>query len=331
MDPRWAADDDETLLATPLRRLRLKIAASPLRSRIERLHEELERKGIAFRPHVWFSTDWFSPDNVPGLTVPFYLGHERLAKLERKLHHHCEGWSESECMRLLRHEAGHAIDTAHGLARRRDWKELFGKRNAPYRRSYHARPGSSDFVRHLPRWYAQSHPAEDFAETFAVWLSRGTRGAPAGTLARTKLEYVAHLASELGRERPRGVLRERPYSLATNSERLVDHYARKRRERAREPEPAHGALLERWTTAGEPARSTEVVGELRRLEPDVRTLLGEHERYDVDQILLGMRHDAQRRGLRWRHARRRPRAQDVAEGVRAAWKRLQRGTAALPR
>jgi len=331
MEPRWAADDDETLLRTPFRKLRLKVESSPLQARIERLYAELERKRIAFRPHVWFSTDWFSPDSVPGIAAPFYLAHPRLAKLERKHHHRCEGWSEKECMRLLRHEAGHAIDTAYGLARRRGWKELFGRRNEPYRSTYRAQPGSSDFVRHLPRWYAQSHPADDFAETFAVWLSQGKRGAPEGTRARRKLEYVDRLLSELGPERPRGILRERPYSLPTNRERIGEHYARRRRERARDPRPPHGSLLDPWTTAGEPARASEVAADLGRLERRVQRILRAHEAYDVDQILHGLCQDARRRGLRWRQGTRRPQPELVAEGVLAAWRRLRRGTVRLPR
>jgi hypothetical protein len=87
--------------------------------------DELGRQGLRHRPHVWLAEEWFSPDGVPGFAVPFYLAHPRLIKLERKLMLDVEGGSEQECMRILRHEAGHAIDNAYRLHYRRRWRELY--------------------------------------------------------------------------------------------------------------------------------------------------------------------------------------------------------------
>jgi len=331
-EPHWVHAGDDELLRTPLRRLRLKLSDTPLHARVERLYEELEAHGIRFRPHVWFSTDWFSPDTVPGIAVPFYLGHERLARFERRTHFSCEGHAERECLRLLRHEAGHAIDTAFGLARRPTWRAIFGKRGEPYRKTYRANPFSSDHVRHLPRWYAQSHPAEDFAETFAVWLAKGIRGAPRGTGARGKLELVAELLSEIAGQKPRRVLRERPYSLASSEETLGQHYARKRRERARELAPLHGGFLDGYTRPGQPVSKNPVAAHLRTLAPRVHAALAQEpvSRYDIDQVLHGLLHDAKHRGLRWK-TRKRPRVDGIAGCISGAWNRLQRGMAALPR
>ena len=86
-------------------------------------------------------------------------------------------------MRILRHEAGHALDNAYRLRRRRRWREVFGPASLPYPARYRARPGSRRYVHHLGEWYAQAHPTEDFAETFAVWLTPQVRLAHAATPA----------------------------------------------------------------------------------------------------------------------------------------------------
>jgi hypothetical protein len=112
---------------------------------------------------------------VPGIAVPFFLGHPRLLRLERRMLGEAEGSSRRWRQRLFRHELGHAVDTAFGLRRRRDWQRVFGRAGAPYSRDYTVRPGSKDYVLHLEHWYAQSHPTEDFAETFAVWLQPKAR------------------------------------------------------------------------------------------------------------------------------------------------------------
>ena len=86
--------------------------AAPLRKRIDQLNEELAHRGLRFKPHCWLSDDWFSPDGIPGIAIPFYLAHSRLMKLERK--------------QMLEVEVGHALDTAYRLHRRRRWREVFG-------------------------------------------------------------------------------------------------------------------------------------------------------------------------------------------------------------
>ena len=41
--------------------------------------------------------------------------------------------------------------------------------------AYTPDPNSRAYVQHLDYWYAQSHPFEDYAETFAVWLRPSSR------------------------------------------------------------------------------------------------------------------------------------------------------------
>lgn len=191
--PDWRDLPDEELLDQRLCDLGLAIEGTPLESRLAQLDAELERAGLRFRPHAWLSSDWFTPDGATGFAIPFFLAHPRLVALERKAMLEVEGGTAAECMRLLRHEAAHALDNAHGLHRRRAWRRVFGRFSEPYRRSYAPDPRSRAHVLNLGHWYAQSHPAEDWAETFAVWLDPGSRwreryaGWPR---ALAKLEFV---------------------------------------------------------------------------------------------------------------------------------------------
>lgn len=200
----WARLTDEQLLQLRVCDLRLDLERSPLRRHVERLYEELQERGIRFRPHVWLSDDWFSPDGVPGIAVPFYLAHPRLTRLARKMTCEVEGSNANWLMRILRHEAGHAIDSAFRLRRRAHWRALFGPASRPYRDHYRVRPASRRHVQHLGDWYAQSHPTEDFAETFAVWLAprSGWQRRYAAWPALRKLRFVQQISEELTAPRP---------------------------------------------------------------------------------------------------------------------------------
>ena len=150
--------------------LGLTIEGTWLQGCVEKLYDELDERLLRFKPHVWLSDDWFSPNNIPGFAIPFYLAHPRLRRLEHDQFLDVEGASRAECMRIMRHEAGHAFQHAYQLHRRRRWQELFGKSSTRYPEYYRPNPASKKYVQHLRLWYAQSHPDEDFAETFAVWL-----------------------------------------------------------------------------------------------------------------------------------------------------------------
>src|SRR5688572_8178250 len=162
---------DGALLATRLCDLPVQLEGSLMARRIKRLQRELEAGGIAVLPHVWLSEEFFSPDGVFGFAIPFYLAHPRLMHLERSQMLEVEGAGEAECRRILRHEAGHAIDDAYEFHTRECYQRLFGDARARYPKSYKPRPESRSHVINLTNWYAQSHPVEDFAETFAVWLN----------------------------------------------------------------------------------------------------------------------------------------------------------------
>ena len=116
---------DEQLLAVRMCDLGLSIAGTELEQRIGHVNAELDARGLA-RPHYWLSDEWFTPDGVPGVAIPFYLAHPRLAKLELAQMLEVEGGDPESCLMILRHEAGHAIDNAYQLRRRPTRRRLFG-------------------------------------------------------------------------------------------------------------------------------------------------------------------------------------------------------------
>src|SRR6202021_1207527 len=132
-------------------------------------------------------------------------------------------------MRILRHEAGHAVDSAYRLRRLKTWREAFGPASLPYPDTYRPRPGSRRFVQHLGAWYAQAHPTEDFAETFAVWLKPHSswRREYLGWPAYAKLEFIDALASDIGPCKP--LVRDRTCieDVTQETQTLREHYEKK--------------------------------------------------------------------------------------------------------
>ena len=210
--PRSIVNSELKILDRRICDLGLDIWNTPRAKLVDRLYSELEAQGFDhFRPIVYLGDEWFSPDRVPAISVPFYLADPKLAALEKRLIGQAEGEKPSIFMKLIRHECGHCFDHAYGISggisSSREWKSLFGDRRKKYAPDhYHADPDSRDYVQHLPDFYAQSHPDEDFAETFAVWLdpkSRWRQKYRYWSLARKKLEYVDKLAARLGHLPPR--------------------------------------------------------------------------------------------------------------------------------
>ncbi len=206
-------------------------------SRIERAHaqllSELAQKGLKFKPYIWISDDWFCPDGAPGFAVPFYLFDDSLMVLERKMMGRCEGASERELMKLMRHECGHAIDNAFGLRRKKERQARFGSSKTPYPKSYIPDLDSPDYVTHLGDGYAQAHPDEDWAETFAVWLGTSSltklKRRYQGTKAWEKLQYVDRLMDSLKGQSPKLTVKWKCDPVHELSITLQEYYREKRK------------------------------------------------------------------------------------------------------
>jgi hypothetical protein len=198
MDQPAAWDSErQTLLGRRISELGLSIRGSRVERLVHQLYEELAAKNLAFKPPVYLSDEWGCPDATPLIGVPFYLADPRLERIEAEVAGGVEG--DPEAMRYLRHEAGHAYNYAYRLYDRPDWRRTFGPYSRPYRDRYHVDPFSRAYVRHILGWYAQKHPDEDFAESFAVWLTPGLdwRREYAGWPALKKVEYVDRVMRKL--------------------------------------------------------------------------------------------------------------------------------------
>jgi hypothetical protein len=192
----------QELLDRPICELGLRLSDSPVERFVAQLYRELELKGLTkFRPACYLTDEWGCPSGEPIIGIPFYLAHAALAQLEKETH---DLEDAREIMMYLRHEAGHAFTYAYKLHNRPEWKQMFGPFRRPYHDNYRPTPFSRDYVRHLPGWYAQKHPDEDFAETFAVWLTPRSswRKRYRGWGAMTKLLYLNRLARTLGKIEP---------------------------------------------------------------------------------------------------------------------------------
>ncbi len=197
-----APPEARDLLTRPIRELGLKLEGSVLEKYVQQLYAELAAKGLlAFRPACYLSEEWACHNREPIIGIPFYLADPTLQALERALN---DLEDEREILMYLRHEAGHAFNYAYKLYETRQWLELFGPFDRPYLDAYTPIPFSRRFVRHIAGWYAQKHPDEDFAETFAVWLTprSGWKRKYAGWGALGKLEYIDKIAKELADVEP---------------------------------------------------------------------------------------------------------------------------------
>jgi hypothetical protein len=293
-EPAWADWSDERLLALRLCDLHVSIRGSEVAERVRQLYEELKSRGLVFRPHVWLSDEWHCPDGVPGVAIPFYLTHPRLARLEMDQMLEVEGGTPESCMRLLRHESGHAIENAFRLRRRRRRRQLFGKTSERYRDYYVPRPYSRRFVVHLEMWYAQSHPDEDFAETFAVWLPPDSnwRERYAGWPALRKLQYVEELMAELAGLPPPVANREQVDPIWRMRKTLRQLYDEKREHYRLDEEVSYDRDLRRLFSDAPEFRSNPTAARFlvkirREVRRQVARWTGAYQ-YTIDQVLEEM-------------------------------------------
>ena len=212
--------------------LNLKIEGSPAERFVQRLRRELETKKFIFKPSFYLTDAWGCPDRTPVIGVPFYLADERLTRLEEEQNGEME--DPKTIMMLFRHEAGHAINYAFKLWERSSWKEIFGSFTKPYRDIFRPDRFSRQFVRHIDahpygRTYAQKHPDEDFAETFAVWLAPRSdwRNRYKHWPVLRKLKYVDRLMREIRRQKPRNIRRKVVLPVEKMNLTLADFYGKK--------------------------------------------------------------------------------------------------------
>ncbi len=165
---------ESNLWSTPIRDLGLTIAGTRLEPILAEFESELLAAGLTrIRPRFYLSTEWGVPFETVAIAIPFYLARPDLTALHAERVGHVEGFDRADILRYLRHEMGHAVNYAYRLYDDEEWVKQFGSITQPYGEEYRPEPFSRRYVRHLPGWYAQKHPDEDWAETFAVWMTPG--------------------------------------------------------------------------------------------------------------------------------------------------------------
>ncbi len=270
-----APPDIQEILSKPIKELGLKLEGSHLERYVQKLYRELESKGLKkFRPLCYLTDEWGCPSGEPVIGVPFYLADPKLARLEKEMN---DLEDEREILMYLRHEAGHAFNYAYELYKTPEWRDFFGPFRRPYRDNYKPIPFSRRFVRHIAGWYAQKHPDEDFAETFAVWLTPRSqwRKKYKGWGALAKLRYVNRMANRLRDAEP---LRRKGHTDVTVDEMettVGDFYQR---------------ALQKHLSTGDLALDTDLTDIFkisRRRKKDVRPaadLLKENRKTIVDKV-----------------------------------------------
>ena len=272
---RWSVLGDERLLDLRFCDLDVALEGSALEPLVHEVWSELDQRGLKLHPHVWVSTEWFSPDAVPGIAVPFYLVHPRLLRLERSMMIEAEGSSREECLMIMRHEVGHAVQHAWRLQRRDGWRRTFGDPSRPYPTIYRPNPASQRFVQHLRQYYAQAHPHEDFAETFAVWLAPRSqwRRRYADWPALKKLEFMDELMRELRGHAPAVRTRRQVEPLSRIKQTLREHYAEKQAHQANDRPSIPDRDLQRLFAAEPGRRGKPAPAFLRRHRAELRRMV----------------------------------------------------------
>ena len=197
---------ESNLWSTPIRDLGLTIEGTRLEPVIQTFLQELERVGIRrLRPRFYLSSEWGVPFETVSIAIPFYLSSTELMAMHADQMGLIEGFDPEDILRYLRHEMGHVVNYAYCLYDTEEWIKLFGSITQPYEDEYTPEPFSRRHVRHLPGWYAQKHPDEDWSETFAVWMTPELDWRTeysAWPVARAKLAYCDRIMRELGNRDP---------------------------------------------------------------------------------------------------------------------------------
>jgi hypothetical protein len=219
------------LLNTRICNLRLNLDDTLLSKCLNKLYDELAAKRIQFRPRYYFTCggdEWGCPDRVPIIGIPFHQADQKLARIEREMGY--GSYDRRDLLFLLRHETGHAINYAYQLYTIPEWRDIFGdfNRSYPVNFKFKFNPFSRNYVRSQgePKYYAQAHPDEDFAETFAIWLTPRSnwRVVYKKWPSLKKLEFVDCLLKDIRDTKPRvltGPL-DSPYHAKTYT--LIEYY-----------------------------------------------------------------------------------------------------------
>lgn len=290
---------DADLLKLRFKDIDISINNSDLQKYLNQLHQEITDKGLSFKPNFFLGDEWFSPEGMNAISIPFFLFHPRLMALEKTIMLEVEGGEDEWFMKLVRHEAGHCFDHCYKFSKRKKWQKVFGSPKLEYKPdNYRPQPYSKSFVKHLDRWYAQAHPDEDFAETFAVWLnpkSDWQKEYKKWPVALSKLNYIDEIAKESIKLKDQSEKGRYPSAVAKMSSTLEKYYQKKKRENADEyPDFYDGDLRKIFNGSEELSKKEFSAGKflLRHRKQIVKTVAwSTHEKkFAIDSLVKRLAH-----------------------------------------
>ena len=270
---------ESNLWSTPIRDLDLTITGTRLEPILNEFRGELEAVGLTrVRPRFYLSTEWGVPFETVAIAIPFYLARPDLTALHAERVGHVEGFDRADILRYLRHEMGHVANYAYRLYDEEEWVKQFGSITQPYGEDYRPEPFSRRYVRHLPGWYAQKHPDEDWSETFAVWMTPGLdwrREYGGWPVAAAKLAYCDRIMTVIRDRDPVVTAADLDEDVAEIEYSLGHYYRDDPNARGEMPPGLDGALLaifedlrpESGMSLDEPLAPADAL--IRRLEPEL--------------------------------------------------------------
>jgi hypothetical protein len=275
--------EEANLSSLAIRDLGLRIEGTALEPVIAEFREELRAAGIRqVQPRFYLSTEWGVPFGTVAIAIPFYLARPDLTALHVERTGFTEGVGRSDLLRYLRHEMGHVVNYAYRLYDEEAWVECFGAITQPYLEEYRPQAFSRRYVHHLPGWYAQKHPDEDWAETFAVWMTPGSTW-PAEYAdwpeALAKLRYCARTLQALADREPLVTAEDLDEDVGDIASTLDQYYRGLDEPRDEFPPGLDGALRCIFEDLGRPreesaeAERRPAAELIRRLERDLPTCI----------------------------------------------------------
>jgi hypothetical protein len=170
---------EKRLLGRRIRSIAVDLKKSPVERVIKKVFAELKTLGLGFyRPKFFIGDGWAYHDGACLISVPFWMMRDDLFAVERKvmlrdfgsMRYPRDRRDDRVTAKIVRHEIGHAFSDRFELTWTKEYRKLFGHTEKPYNPvSYYADLASPDFPRNFEDGYGESHPDEDFAESFAVW------------------------------------------------------------------------------------------------------------------------------------------------------------------
>jgi hypothetical protein len=246
MPPHAATFQEAPIGQVPIRDLALTIAGTRLEPIVKEFQTELQKAGIRkLKPRFYLSTEWGVPFGTISIAIPFYLARPDLTDLHAERVGYVEGFNRGDILRYLRHEMGHVVNYAYRLYEDEAWVKTFGSITQPYVEEYRPLPFSRRFVTHLPGHYAQKHPDEDWAETFAVWMTPGRDWRAEYTgwpTALAKLEFCNATMTRLREQEPLVTAEEPDEDVGQLTVSLEQYYRSQALDPADFPPGLDGAL-----------------------------------------------------------------------------------------